>query len=540
MAGFTHSIAGGQGNLIVTALQSPNFTPGADTGWQVTKAGDATFNSITLPPGTAGAKVWISETAPSGAAVGDIWWQTDADGDVQSVSQLDADGVTWDPYNWGSGSLGQGSVTAGIVAAGAIDGMTVNAPVINGGQISATDIIISGDNGGVFVYGPGGGGQIVQTFTASGTWTCPAGVTTAKVECQGGGAGGQWASGPGGGGGEYAAEPALAVTPGTVYTVTVGTGGAGGTSSSGPGHGGQNTGFVLSGTNLVLAHGAPTNNANPSAGGSGSTNTVHFSGGGTTAGSTGAGNGGAGGAGSGGTASAGQPGHANAGDVAGAGASAVTGGGAGGAGGAGNGTHDPAPSSPGTAGALPGGGGGAGGATSASGSNGGAGAGGQVRITYTQSSAMTTVVGSIAGAAGTDPVTGNPVPAGYMGAAVAIEPGSSPAVAETWHDVALVNGWAVGSSPNAPLRYRLLSDGNVQLNGVVSGGSATSTGMANLPAGYYNTAYQQQVPVAVTNAPSSGNNSFYLQITTAGAITIGGNTTAYKNTYVVNGTYPLN
>lgn len=43
---FAHDVAGGNGNLIATSLQSPGFTPGDDTGWQVTKDGTATFNAV--------------------------------------------------------------------------------------------------------------------------------------------------------------------------------------------------------------------------------------------------------------------------------------------------------------------------------------------------------------------------------------------------------------------------------------------------------------------------------------------------------------
>lgn len=45
--GFQHDIAGGQGNLIVTALQSPNFVAGS-AGWQVAKDGSAQFNNLTI------------------------------------------------------------------------------------------------------------------------------------------------------------------------------------------------------------------------------------------------------------------------------------------------------------------------------------------------------------------------------------------------------------------------------------------------------------------------------------------------------------
>ncbi len=47
MSGFSHDIAGGQGNLVATSLQSPNFVSGV-SGWQVTKLGDAEFNDVTV------------------------------------------------------------------------------------------------------------------------------------------------------------------------------------------------------------------------------------------------------------------------------------------------------------------------------------------------------------------------------------------------------------------------------------------------------------------------------------------------------------
>jgi hypothetical protein len=74
--------------------------------------------------------------------------------------------------------------------------------------------------------------QTTTTITATGTWTCPTGVTTVTVQCWGGGGGGGGAStnnpaaAGGGGGGGYATS-VLAVTAGTTYNVTVGTGGTG-------------------------------------------------------------------------------------------------------------------------------------------------------------------------------------------------------------------------------------------------------------------------------------------------------------------------
>src|SRR5438874_1005904 len=71
------------------------------------------------------------------------------------------------------------------------------------------------------------------SFTANGTWTAPAGLTSITVECWGGGGGGggggtvNLAAGGGGGGGGYA-RSVVTVVPGNTYTVTVGAAGTAG------------------------------------------------------------------------------------------------------------------------------------------------------------------------------------------------------------------------------------------------------------------------------------------------------------------------
>lgn len=45
--GFQHAIAGGQGNLVIPALQSPNFDLATQTGWAIMRNGDAYFFDIT-------------------------------------------------------------------------------------------------------------------------------------------------------------------------------------------------------------------------------------------------------------------------------------------------------------------------------------------------------------------------------------------------------------------------------------------------------------------------------------------------------------
>ena len=97
-------------------------------------------------------------------------------------------------------------------------------------------------------------------YTSNGTWTAPAGVTTAWLTgCGpgGGGAGGNSATvgGGGGGGGQSVIAEAVTVVPGTSYTVTIGTGGAGSVSAAANGSAGSGP-TVFGSTLLSLAAGA--------------------------------------------------------------------------------------------------------------------------------------------------------------------------------------------------------------------------------------------------------------------------------------------
>src|SRR5690606_13678831 len=66
--------------------------------------------------------------------------------------------------------------------------------------------------------------QNITTFSTSGTWTAPAGVTSIKVEVWGAGAGGNNIANRGGGGGAFAGNNTLTVTPGVTNTINVGVG----------------------------------------------------------------------------------------------------------------------------------------------------------------------------------------------------------------------------------------------------------------------------------------------------------------------------
>jgi len=62
--GFQHAIAGGQGKLIVSQLQSPNFDLGTLTGWAILKNGNAYFFNITATGDITATQV-IAGTAPN-------------------------------------------------------------------------------------------------------------------------------------------------------------------------------------------------------------------------------------------------------------------------------------------------------------------------------------------------------------------------------------------------------------------------------------------------------------------------------------------
>jgi hypothetical protein len=205
------------------------------------------------------------------------------------------------------------------------------------------------------------GGPYTQTFSATGSWQCPAGVTAVKTECWGGGGAGgsaravSGAGGGGGAGGAYALTNAYAVTSGNTYTVTVGGAGVASTgtftdgvasgsggdswfdnSSTGPkaqgGTGGISKAVAGNGAGASGST-ASSNGDTKSAGGNGAAGV------GTTIG--GGGGGGAGSAGAGGNASGSTAGTGTAtgGGNGGAGTSAAAGGAGTAAGGAGGGAR---------------------------------------------------------------------------------------------------------------------------------------------------------------------------------------------------------
>lgn len=205
-----------------------------------------------------------------------------------------------------------------------------------------------------------------QTFTASGSWTAPADVTSVIVEVWGGGGAGggrgNTTGTSGGGGGGAFASATIQVTPGNNYAYTVGAAVAGGAGNGSDG----NLSQWATGTEVRAASGK--GGLGTTTGGLGglvadSIGTVRFKGGdGANGGTTsGGGGGGAGTTGAGGNATAGT-----------AGTGTTVGGGTGGTG------VTNANGNPGVAA----GGGGSGARRTSGNRSGGGGAAGQIRITY--------------------------------------------------------------------------------------------------------------------------------------------------------------
>jgi hypothetical protein len=231
----------------------------------------------------------------------------------------------------------------------------------SGGQVLDLGAVSDGQvlmrSGTSVIGGAGSTPPTPRFFTASGTWTKPAGLQKVRVRVWGGGAGGGASSAGspanpagGGGGGGYSEKWIAAASLGSTETVTVGAGGAGGTGGTGAGASGN--------TSSLGAHCSATGGA----GGSGS---------------SAAASGGAGGSGSGGDINmTGQGGTASAAD---SGATAPGGTGGSAAGGGGGGGRSPFGST-GAAGSQPGGGGGSGGGPNGSNRDGGAGGAGAVIV----------------------------------------------------------------------------------------------------------------------------------------------------------------
>jgi hypothetical protein len=225
----TQGNAGGIGYASVANL----WTGGGGGG-----AGSAGGNASTYYPGYGGAGVAYAIT-------GNLEYYGGGGG---GSSQSNGAGTVYPGLGGiGGGGTGFADQTSSTVGPG-----QNGAPNTGGGGGAQANATGSGSTGN------GGSGVVIlryrvptiATFLDSGSWTCPAGVTSVQALIVAGGGGGGSHNGAdkgggGGGAGGLVYSSSVTVTPGVTYPVVVGQGGAGGTSgSNAPGFNGQNSNFA--------------------------------------------------------------------------------------------------------------------------------------------------------------------------------------------------------------------------------------------------------------------------------------------------------
>jgi len=163
---------------------------------------------------------------------------TVADGDRGSFSAITI--FASDPESGGdvTYTLESGSLPAGLSGTSTSSGYVISGtPSQVGSNTTSTFTIRASDVNSntsdreysIVVQAP-----VTQTFTSSGTFSVPSGVTAVDVLVVAGGGGGGWDRAGGGGAGGLIFRPGFPVTPGGTVSVTVGDGGPGGLNPGNP------------------------------------------------------------------------------------------------------------------------------------------------------------------------------------------------------------------------------------------------------------------------------------------------------------------
>lgn len=160
---FTHSVAGGQGNLIAVSLKSPNFIHGSQ-GWAINKDGTAEFHGIILPSGQ-GVSVFIQGTTPTTTHVGDLWYDTS-----NGLLLHQWNGTSWVASSIGTGAIAAGAITNTLLASGAVGTSNIQSAAITNALLAAAAVGASNiQNGAVTTTQINAAAGILGTQIASST-----------------------------------------------------------------------------------------------------------------------------------------------------------------------------------------------------------------------------------------------------------------------------------------------------------------------------------------------------------------------------------
>lgn len=168
------------------------------------------------------------------------------------------------------------------------------------------------------------------------------------------------------------------------------------------------------------------------------------------------------------------------------------------------------------------------------------GAVGGIWVSYVNTEAIP--VGGINSFAVTD-LAGNQWASGYTGPVTAFQPGTSPAVPETWHVVgqpgqpAFLSGWANAGGSLASLQFACTADGKVHIIGVITSAAMSATQFMTLPATGYRPAVSQDFAAGFHTSTGYTQGAF-LRVTPAGACSVI-NATTSTGVVLVNVLIPL-
>jgi hypothetical protein len=198
--GFQHAIAGGQGKLIVSQLQSPNFQLSPLTGWAVLKNGEAYFADVIVSgsfegndflvttvgmffyAGTPALGNLILSVVPGTAAVTDPEGNTAQPGvtaGLASSTQIQlfsSGGVGQLQYRFNSSSFTNALVEGAII--GTFADLVINGPATTtagfkdfvGIELNSSDGVSSQANMEFVYTNTSGGASVIGSFNGSG-WT---------------------------------------------------------------------------------------------------------------------------------------------------------------------------------------------------------------------------------------------------------------------------------------------------------------------------------------------------------------------------------